>query len=214
MTDASDGTVAAIIDLLIERPRSIDELVAALARRFPKGNVEHMAVTARTQVHRLRATAHRHAGEPIRYAAPFPAITKFSGPDSWLSNFHPVRVQYAGAIYPTVENAYQAAKMGDPGARAPMTACPPAVARRLGRTFFIRNDWEDIRLAVMEQLLRQKFAEPALRKRLYRTRGRRLIETNFWHDRFWGVCRGTGCNHLGELIMKIREDVVRIARHP
>jgi predicted NAD-dependent protein-ADP-ribosyltransferase YbiA (DUF1768 family) len=32
-----------------------------------------------------------------------------------------------------------------------------------------------------------------------------LIEGNWWGDTYWGVCNGVGENHLGKLLMKIRD---------
>src|SRR5688500_4824754 len=37
-------------------------------------------------------------------------IDRFSGPNSFLSNFYPCRVTYAGLRFRTVEHAFQAAK--------------------------------------------------------------------------------------------------------
>ena len=34
-----------------------------------------------------------------------------------------------------------------------------------------------------------------------------LIEENWWNDTFWGVCRGVGKNHLGQILMKIRKEI-------
>ena len=39
------------------------------------------------------------------------------------------------------------------------------------------------------------------------SRERKLVEGNDWHDRFWGVCRGQGKNHLGKLLMRVRESL-------
>ena len=63
----------------------------------------------------------------------------------------------------------------------------------------------------MESGLRYKFSKhnPKLRQKLLDTNGVELVEYNYWHDVFWGVCKKTevGENHLGKLIMKIREEV-------
>jgi predicted NAD-dependent protein-ADP-ribosyltransferase YbiA (DUF1768 family) len=32
-------------------------------------------------------------------------------------------------------------------------------------------------------------------------------EGNTWNDRFWGVCRGSGLNHLGRILMEVRAEV-------
>lgn len=34
-----------------------------------------------------------------------------------------------------------------------------------------------------------------------------LIEGNYWHDTYWGVCEGVGENHLGKLLMEIRNEL-------
>lgn len=40
-------------------------------------------------------------------------INHFSGKYRVLSNFYPSKIVYEGRVYPTVENAYQAAKTMD-----------------------------------------------------------------------------------------------------
>ena len=43
-----------------------------------------------------------------------------------------------------------------------------------------------------------------MRSKLEETRGSELIEGNTWGDRFWGVSRGIGENHLGKILMEER----------
>lgn len=131
-------------------------------------------------------------------------IDSFKGPYAFLSNFHPSLV---GGAYPTVEHAFQAAKTRDPEQRAKVATCAtPAQAKRLGRKVTLRPDWEDVKLDVMEELLRQKFENPDLLTLLRATAPHELVEGNTWGDTYWGVCRGKGRNHLGKLLMKIRGD--------
>ena len=61
----------------------------------------------------------------------------------------------------------------------------------------------------MEDLLRQKFTAPELRRRLRLTHPYPLVELNTWNDVFWGVCKGQGENHLGRLLMTIRDNILR-----
>ena len=35
-----------------------------------------------------------------------------------------------------------------------------------------------------------------------------LIEGNEWGDTFWGTCDGIGENHLGKILMRIRNEMV------
>jgi len=109
-----------------------------------------------------------------------------------------------------VEHAYQAAKAkhSDDAARI-RAAASAGEAKRLGselRTMGrVRPDWHDIKLEVMSDLLWQKFVlNHELRDRLLATGDRQLIEGNSHRDTFWGVYRGTGTNHLGNLLMRLR----------
>ena len=59
----------------------------------------------------------------------------------------------------------------------------------------------------MKILLRQKFGDAWLRAKLLATGDAELIEGNYWHDTFWGMCNGKGENHLGRLLMEVRSEL-------
>jgi predicted NAD-dependent protein-ADP-ribosyltransferase YbiA (DUF1768 family) len=59
----------------------------------------------------------------------------------------------------------------------------------------------------MKQLLKLKFNNPDLQQKLIATYPEELIEGNYWHDTYWGVCEGVGENHLGKLLMEIRNEL-------
>ena len=60
----------------------------------------------------------------------------------------------------------------------------------------------------MELCLKKKFTEHLdLQERLLATGDAILIEGNTWNDTYWGVCNGVGKNTLGQLLMKIREEI-------
>lgn len=144
---------------------------------------------------------------------PDPKVISFNGEYRLLSNFHPSNVEFEGLMYRTVEHAYQAAKTLDKAQRADIMACAtPGLAKEMGRSVTIREDWEDVKLAVMETLLRKKFYDPTLRAALRMTGNIPLKELNYWHDQFWGSCTclkhyDSGENHLGKLLMKLREEL-------
>lgn len=137
------------------------------------------------------------------------AITSFTGPHAFLSNFYPVQVMLDGIDYPSVEHAYQAAKTVWADERMRVRKCVRAVdAKRMGKRVTMRPDWEQVKLQVMEDLLRQKFkGHEHLRKWLSDTGAVQIIEGNWWGDTFWGVCKGKGTNHLGRLLMEVRDHV-------
>lgn len=136
-------------------------------------------------------------------------ILKFEGPFYFLSNFYdPALVDYLGAIYPTTEHAYQAAKSLDPMVRKRIReAKRPHDAKKKGRAIELRPDWEEVKDDVMLELLRQKFKTPELRQKLVETGDAYLEEGNWWGDVYWGVCKGKGLNKLGLLLMQVRREV-------
>lgn len=135
-----------------------------------------------------------------------PAITAFSGPYRFLSNFYPCYVIYEDVRYRSVEHAYQAAKTLDLFQRTTIEQASTAgIAKARGRTVTLRPDWEDVKIAIMRDLLRQKFDRPDLAAALLVTGDADLVEGNHWHDTFWGVCCGVGENWLGKILMERRE---------
>lgn len=153
-------------------------------------------------------------------------IDSFSGKYRFLSNFFPCEIEFEGVGYRTTEHAFQAAKTTDADLRRPFWENAPHLygkpltagdAKKLGRKLPLRPDWEQVKLSVMEQVLRRKF-EPqkfvstiTLRELLLDTGDAVLIEGNTWNDCYWGVCRGEGENHLGRLLMKVRADLFAAA---
>lgn len=139
-------------------------------------------------------------------------IDSFSGDYDFLSNFHPSPVLLDGIEYPTVEHAYQAAKTLDKEQRkAIQLAETPGKAKKLGQKVDIREEWELIKLLVMSNLLIQKFDVPGLHSLLIATGDAKLVEGNWWHDTYWGVCDGKGKNHLGKLLMQIRDNSLMLS---
>lgn len=134
-------------------------------------------------------------------------IDRFEGEHEFLSNFYKSRVTYEGKWYPTLEHAYQAAKSVSTAERQIVgDAATPAIAKKLGRSVTIREDWDNVKVSVMTELVEQKFMQnPILGELLLGTGDAELIEGNWWNDKFWGVCRGEGKNMLGIILMNTRE---------
>jgi ribA/ribD-fused uncharacterized protein len=134
-------------------------------------------------------------------------ITQFNGPNRWLSNFWLVPVTLDGSDYPSVENAYQAAKTKWHELRKPFQTCSPGLAKRMGQDIVLSSDWPQQKLMVMRELIRQKFLNPEMAAKLLSTGYTEIIEGNTWGDIFWGMCKGEGHNHLGLMIMQMRHEL-------
>lgn len=140
-------------------------------------------------------------------------IDSFKGKHSFLSNFHvePMIMPFFGTMImvPTVEHSYQALKSKDTVEQLKiLSAVGPGAAKRMGKQVkMMREDWETIKVPVMLNLLRIKFSIPSLKQLLLDTGDAKLIEGNWWGDKFWGVCNGEGRNMLGTLLMNLREEL-------
>lgn len=134
-------------------------------------------------------------------------ITRFRDDYRFLSNFWLVSITLDGVTYPSVEHAYQASKTLDKSQREKMLSMTPGQAKRYGRKVSIRSNWEDIKIEVMQRLVEQKFSKDPLKSMLLRTGNEELKENNYWGDTFWGVCNEVGENHLGKILMKVREEL-------
>lgn len=135
-------------------------------------------------------------------------ILEFSGEYRFLSNFYPSKVTYNNIDFSYVETAFVAAKTLSTTTQLYISGLKPYEAKKYGRMIELRPDWNTYRLEVMKDLLRQKFqkgSEPG--NKLEETGDCQLVEGNWWHDTFWGVCNGFGENNLGKLLMKIREEL-------
>jgi len=145
-------------------------------------------------------------------------ISGFEGKWRFLSNFYPSAITHGGIVFPSVEHAYQAAKSSDPEYRERVANLKtPGQAKRAGRQAILVPHWDDgVKVEVMRVLLRRKFAEgTTLARMLVETAPHTLIETNYWHDQFWGDCTcdkhrlTEGENMLGRLLMDRREELIK-----
>jgi hypothetical protein len=145
-------------------------------------------------------------------------IDKFIDEEFFLSNFYISPIIYKGKEYKTVEHAFQASKADNESEHEWIRNMDtPGKAKRNGsdpHKVHLRKDWEEIKEDLMLELLRIKFSDPELSKKLIDTKNYILVEGNYWHDNFWGNCTCSNCrniegqNKLGELLMKVRQEII------
>lgn len=151
-------------------------------------------------------------------------IDKFQGRWHFLSNFYPCEIEHQGIKYPSVEHYYVAMKFDDeqlidgkyytPGDLRELISKikDPGQVKRFGRKVKLRKDWDNQKLKVMNWGVREKFKNDRLSDLLLSTGDEELIEGNFWNDTYWGVCNGKGQNHLGKILMEVRNELRGIKR--
>jgi ribA/ribD-fused uncharacterized protein len=114
-------------------------------------------------------------------------------------------VELGGVVFPTAEHAFQAAKCALAADVQKIFACEtPAEAKRVGRAVQMREGWDSVKYDAMKAIVRSKFDDWELTRRLVLTGDEEIIEINNWGDTIWGVCQGEGSNWLGIILMAER----------
>ncbi|MFN8480108.1 MAG: NADAR family protein [Kouleothrix sp.] len=132
-------------------------------------------------------------------------------PYGFCSNFAPYPIVIDELTWPTSEHYFQAQKFFDETIQTRIRhAASPMEAATLGRDrrFPIRPDWESIKDDIMYDAVRAKFTQhQAIRDQLLATGDAYLIEHTA-NDRYWADGGdGTGKNRLGQILMRVREEL-------
>ena len=129
----------------------------------------------------------------------------------FLSNFFWSELNFEGLTYPSVEHAFQAAKLRENQQRNSYCFTDSGLsfgdAKRLGRQVPLRDDWKEIREDVMARCLWAKFQDPQLRAKLLGTGESELVDGHSGSpDLIWGfhIPSQKGENRLGILLMELR----------
>ena len=134
-------------------------------------------------------------------------IRRFAKEYLFLSNYYEAPVNYHGFTYGSSEAAYQAQKSGEYELFAELR---PHQSKTAARELPVREDWDDVKVSIMEEIVRAKFTQnPELAELLISTGDALLLEGNGWHDTYWGIDdkTGEGENNLGKILMKIRDEL-------
>jgi len=131
-----------------------------------------------------------------------------------LDNFSSFKVEWDGYLYSSVEEAYQAASFMGSDEEMVQAIKKSHSADEAQRLAYVnkdkrRDDWDLIKLDVMELLLRLKLEQnPYVLKKLLQTGDYYIVEDSpkdsFWG---WGPDR-CGENQLGRLWMKLRKELI------
>ncbi|MBQ2872419.1 MAG: NADAR family protein [Bacilli bacterium] len=130
-----------------------------------------------------------------------------------LDNFSSFKVKYDGYLYSSLEEAYQTIGFLEsaPEIAEQIKNCNSAhEAQKIAviNKEKQRSDWDEVKVAIMEELLRLKIEQnPYVKKKLLETKDYLIVEDSpkddFWG---WGPNRD-GVNQLGKLWMKLRDEL-------
>ncbi len=134
-----------------------------------------------------------------------------------LDNFSSFKVEHDGYLYSSVEEAYQALGFIESAPEIADKIKNSHSAHEAQKIAYENKDkrqenWDEIKLLVMEDLLREKISQnPYVKKKLLETKNYMIVEDSpkdsFWG---WGINRN-GQNQLGKLWMKLRDEL-RLSR--
>ena len=118
-----------------------------------------------------------------------------------LTNSYPSMIVVEGISYPTLEHAFQAAKLTDTETKVLISKAKlPDVSSLVGEGF-TRPNWKEIQWATMYQLMKLKFeSNPTLASLLQDTGDRRLVFEN-------RNLRAVRRDKLGTILMKVRGEL-------
>lgn len=113
--------------------------------------------------------------------------------------------------YMTVEHYFQANKATDlHGHEQIRQAESPSLAKMLGNSIKLRDDWAEIKYSVMLEALKVKFTSTPEWEKVLDSTGDRFIAEESPEDSIWGIYDQksddyTGANMLGVALMEVRE---------
>ncbi len=135
-----------------------------------------------------------------------------------FSNFAPYPIKLKGKVWPTSEHYFQAQKFADTEhEEAIRLVKSPMIAARMGRSRArpLRQDWEQVKDDLMYQAVLAKFNQHADIREILLGTGDALLIEHTRRDAYWGDGGdGHGQNKLGQILMKVREQLRAINTSP
>ena len=130
---------------------------------------------------------------------------------AWLSNMclFPKPITVNDEKIKSSEHYYHSRKTTDPVLRKQILEMDnPYEVKKFCKTIKIRDDWDDIKISVMEEASNIKYSITYFRLKLIACK-EPIIEENKHYDIFWGTCNGKGENHHGKILSKIRIRIIK-----
>lgn len=139
-------------------------------------------------------------------------ILFYSGDFNCFSNLSSYAVEMGGVLFPTSEHAYQYEKFSDPTIQLQILNARSGYDAKMianAHAESARQDWNEVKLSVMEDILRAKLQQHShIKKKLLETGDKEIIEASK-DDAFWGWgADHKGSNNHGKIWMKLRSEIL------
>ena len=145
-------------------------------------------------------------------------INQFRGDFYFLSNMYECDIEFNKNKFKSIEHAYIYHKYDNIEIKKlALSDIDGKVLKIESKRFKKVKGWDDIKLKLMYELLKVKFNKTPFKEMLISTNDCNIVEGNSWNDTFWGVditqTPNIGENHLGRLIMKVRDELLGLNRN-
>lgn len=134
-------------------------------------------------------------------------IHSFTDDYSFLSNSFPCTIEIDGLKFNSAEAAFWSQRVKDINARRKYARLSPNKAREKALQAVPIDDWDEVKDDIMRKVLKIKFSNPDLKKKLLDTKVQNLYNNTTYRDEYWGIYMGKGNNKLGKLLMELRSSL-------
>jgi len=119
---------------------------------------------------------------------------ELKGPYKCLGNSYSATILVEGITYPSVEHAFQAAKVSDRATKFQISKASLAEVRNLLEDIWIRPNWNDVKYATLHQLVKLKFESNKELAKVLMGTGTKLLGSKTEAE-------------LGSILMKVRSEL-------
>ena len=136
-----------------------------------------------------------------------PSVTAFKNEYEFLSMTYNSSITVDGITYSNAESAFWAQRVKDVNARFKYTRLSGNKARAKALQAVPIDDWDESKNEILKKILRIKFSDDTLKKKLLDTGTAKLKNNNTYRDDYYGIYMNRGKNLLGKFLEELREEL-------
>ena len=136
-----------------------------------------------------------------------PSVIAFKNEYEFLSMTYNSSITVDGITYSNAESAFWAQRVKDVNARFKYTRLSGNKARAKALQAVPIDDWDESKNEILKKILRIKFSDDTLKKKLLDTGTAKLKNNNTYRDDYYGIYMNRGKNLLGKFLEELREEL-------